>query len=102
MSSTLQLSSMAMKVRKRAMSRQPACPTTRRGGKPVFFQAVYTIASSGFDTMINVASGLTLPICVLTAPTIFTLVSTRSSRLMPGLRGKPAVMMTRSLSAAAA
>ena len=34
--------------------------------------------------------------CSVTEPTIFSFVATRSSRLMPGERGSPAVMTTTS------
>ena len=54
------------------------------------------MASSGFETTITVAFGA----CVFTpCATCFMmprLVFSRSSRDMPGLRARPAVMMTRS------
>ena len=54
------------------------------------------MASSGLLTMINVASGDRAAISLVTLPTIFILVLIRSSRLIPGLRAMPAVMMTTS------
>ena len=57
-SSTLTPSSMAMKVRNRAVSSTPAWPITRRGGKPVTCHARWTMASSGLLTTITIASGL--------------------------------------------
>ena len=87
----------AMKVEKRAVSRIPAMPKTRSFGQPVAARATWHIASSGFETTIRIASGD----CFArprgrTEPTIFSFVVTRSSRLMPGLRGSPAVMTTTS------
>ena len=96
MSSTEKPVSIAMKALNRAMSRQPACPTIRFVGKPVAFHAVYTIASRGFDTMITIAFGACCLMLVQTDLTMLTFVLTRSSRLMPGLRGMPAVTMTTS------
>jgi hypothetical protein len=65
-------------------------------GKPVAFHAVYTMASSGLDTRITMLSGAYFLMFSLTDLTIFTLVPMRSSRLMPGLRGMPAVTTTTS------
>jgi len=47
----------------------------------------------------TMAFGLDCLICSATWPTMPALVLSRSSRLMPGLRGTPAVMTTTSLSA---
>ena len=85
-----------MKVLKRAVSRMPAIPNTRSFGKPETFFATWHMASSGFDTMMMVVSGLCATTSSVTEPTIFSLVVTRSSRLMPGLRGTPAVTTTTS------
>ena len=85
-----------MKVRNRAVSRIPAWPKTRCFGKPDTFLATWHIASSGLETTIRVASGDCATACAVTEPTIFSLVVTRSSRLMPGLRGTPAVITTTS------
>src|SRR5437016_2688740 len=46
--------------------------------------------------MTSVQSGLCATICSVTEPTIFSFVVTRSSRDMPGERGRPAVMTTTS------
>ncbi len=101
-SSTLQPTSAARKLRKRAVSSTPAWPITLCGANPLAFQATYTIASSGLLTTINTASGLVLATLAATSPTILVLVAIRSSRLMPGLRGSPAVMITTSLAAVSA
>ena len=57
MSSTEHPSSMAMNARKRATSSAPAWPRMRCVGNFDAFQAVYTIASSGLETMIIIALG---------------------------------------------
>ena len=54
------------------------------------------ISSSGLDTTISTASGAYLATFSTTLLTILALVSIRSIRLMPGLRGRPAVTMTMS------
>ena len=69
---------------------------TRWAGKPVTFHATYTMASSGLLTTMTIALGaysLTFCATCLTMP-VFTEI--RSSRLMPGLRGRPAVITTTS------
>ena len=88
--------SQAMNVRKRAVSRMPACPKTRCFGKPETFFATWHIASSGFETTIRIASGDAATTCSVTDLTIFSFVETRSSRLIPGERGLPAVITTTS------
>ena len=102
MSSTEMPVSSAMNALNRAMSRQPAWPTMRLVGKPVTFHAVYTIASSGLLTTITMLPGAWAAICSLTLRTMATLVLIRSSRLMPGLRGTPAVSTTTSAPAMSA
>ncbi len=101
-SSTLTPSSAAMKQQKRAVSTTPACPITRRGGKPVTCQARYTIASSGLVSTISTASGLVGLTWRAMSVTMRALVASRSSRLMPGLRGTPAEITTTSLPAVSA
>ncbi len=54
------------------------------------------MASSGLLTTIRIASGERAATSRVTFFTIPALVESRSSRLMPGLRGMPAVMMTMS------
>ena len=54
------------------------------------------MASSGFETTIRIASGERSTASRVTEPTIASFVVTRSSRLIPGLRGRPAVMTTTS------
>ena len=71
-------------------------PTTRLCGKPDFFQASCTIASSGFVTSTRMASFERAVICSTTEPTISAFLKRRSSRVMPGLRASPAVMTTTS------
>src|SRR5262245_59382846 len=85
-----------MNVRKRAESSTPAMPTTRLVGKPDFFHASCTIASSGLVTSTRIALRLRLTICSTTDPTISAFLNSRSSRVIPGLRARPAVMTTMS------
>ena len=84
----------AMKVEKRAVSRIPAIPKTRSLGKPDTCFATWHIASSGFETTTRTASGECAIACSVTEPTIRSFVATRSSRLIPGERGSPAVITT--------
>ncbi len=72
----------------------PAWPMTRLYGKPLTICARAVISSSGFATLMMTASGACLAMFSATARMIFALVSMRSMRLMPGLRGRPAVMTT--------
>jgi hypothetical protein len=88
--------SQAMKVEKRAVSRMPAMPNTRSRGQPDTVFATWHIASSGFETTMTTASGDAATTCSVTEPTIRSFVVTRSSRLMPGERGRPAVTTTTS------
>jgi hypothetical protein len=85
-----------MNAENRAVSRIPAIPTTRfRFHREVAF-ATWHIASSGLETTIRIASRERLTTSRVTDPTIASLVVTRSSRLMPGDRGLPAVITTTS------
>ena len=97
--STDTCSSWAMKVRNRAESSTPAMPMTRSVGKPDFFQASCTMASSGLVTRIRIAFLERLTTCSTTEPTISAFLKRRSSRVMPGLRARPAVITTMSESA---
>ena len=54
------------------------------------------MASSGFETTMRIASGECSTASRVTEPTIDSFVVTRSSRLIPGLRGSPAVTTTTS------
>ena len=72
----------------------PAWPMTRCGGKPETLAASAVISSSGLETTISTASGACLTTCSATLRTILALTPIRSIRLMPGLRGRPAVMTT--------
>ena len=96
MSFTEEPVSHAMKVEKRAVSRMPAIPKTRSLGQPETFLATWHMASSGFETTIRIASGDRAITSAVTEPTIRSFVVTRSSRLIPGERGLPAVITTTS------
>ena len=72
----------------------PAWPMTRLVGKPETRAASAVISSSGLDTTISTASGACWTTCSVTLRTILALTPIRSIRLMPGLRGRPAVMIT--------
>ncbi len=74
----------------------PAWPSTWFFGKPVASWVSAVISSSGFDTTMTTAFGAFLATFSATPRTIFAFASMRSMRLMPGLRGRPAVMMTMS------
>jgi hypothetical protein len=89
----------AMNVRNRAVSRIPAIPTTRSRGHPETFFATWHMASSGLETTTTIASGDRSAASRMTPATISSFVVTRSSRLIPGFRGTPAVMTTTSDSA---
>ena len=88
--------SQAMKAEKRAVSRMPAIPNTRCFSNFEAALATWHIASSGFETTTMIASFDRAATSFVTEPTICSLVVTRSSRLMPGERGLPAVMTTTS------
>ena len=68
-------------------------PITRSRGKPDSSKATWHIASSGLVTTIRIVSGERSTRFRVTSPTIFWFVVSRSSRLMPGLRAMPDVMM---------
>ena len=95
-STSEQPSSSDTNVRKRAESSTPAMPIILFFGSLLVCFAMYTIASSGFDTTIMMGSWECSMIFSVTDCTILALVARRSSRLIPGLRGKPAVMTTTS------
>ena len=88
-----------MKVRKRAESSTPAIPITRWWGKPERFQASCTMASRGLVTRIRMACFERAATWSTTLPTISAFLNRRSSRVIPGLRARPAVMTTMSESA---
>ena len=71
-------------------------PTTRSFGKRDAVFATWHMASSGLETTTRTAFGDRLTISLVTEPTIASFVVTRSSRLMPGERGLPAVITTTS------
>ncbi len=68
-------------------------PTTMFLGEPENFCSAQTMASSGLVMQMTKAFGayflMPAPTCSIT----LRLVASRSSRLMPGLRGMPAVTM---------
>ena len=74
MSSTEQSSAMERNVLKRATSSAPAWPMIRCVSNPLAFHAVYTIASSGLDTMMMIDSGACSATWPATLLTILTLV----------------------------
>ena len=80
----------------RAVSSTPAWPNTRFFGKPEASCASAVISSSGLDTTMITAFGEYSATFSATPRTILALTSSRSIRLMPGLRGRPAVMTTTS------
>ena len=80
----------------RAESSTPAIPITRCFGKPERRSATWHMASSGFETIIRIEFGERFTHSSTTLPTMSAFVRNRSSRLMPGLRGRPAVMITTS------
>ena len=71
-------------------------PTTMVFGSPQHFRSTQTMASSGLVMQMTKAFGacflMPSPTCSIT----LALMPIRSSRLMPGLRGTPAVTMTTS------
>ena len=68
-------------------------PTTMCLGRPQNFCSAHTMASSGLVMQMTKAFGqyflMPAPTCSMT----LRLMPSRSSRLMPGLRGTPAVTM---------
>ena len=85
-------SSIAINARMRAVSRIPAIPNTRSRGKPDTRRATSHITSSGFVTMMMIESRDLRTARETHSATTLALASCRSSRLMPGLRARPAVM----------
>src|SRR5712692_2411972 len=83
-----------MNVRKRAESSTPAMPMTRFLLNFEIMNAAWHMASSGFVTMMSMQLGEYFTHCSVAARTTSKLARSRSSRLMPGLLGHPAVMAT--------
>ena len=94
--------SCAMKHSNRDVSSTPAIPTTRSRGNPDTALATWHIASSGFETITRTAFFDRFATSRVTSATIASFVFTRSSRLIPGLRGRPAVITITSEPAVAA
>ena len=74
----------------------PPWPTTRAAGRPLASRATWHIASIGLAKITKTASGDCSTACETTERTMPALVASRSSRVMPGLRGTPEVTMTTS------
>ncbi len=66
-------------------------PITRSRGKPETRRATSHMASSGLVTMMRMVSGERETSWRTTSETIAVFFASRSSRLMPGLRARPAV-----------
>ena len=71
-------------------------PTTRFAGSPQACFMTHTITSSGLVMVMTNAPGQCSLIAAPTWPMTFVLMPIRSSRLIPGLRGMPAVTITTS------
>ena len=84
------------------VSSTPAIPTTRSRGNSETAFATWHIASSGLETITRTAFFDRFATSRVTSATIASFVFTRSSRLMPGLRGRPAVITITSEPAVAA
>ena len=82
--------------------RKPAMPITLVLGRPENCCKAQTMASSGLVMQMTKASGALALMPSPTAFMTFRLMPSRSSRLMPGLRGTPAVTMQTSASLMAA
>ncbi len=77
-------------------------PTTLCVGRPENFCSAQTMASSGLVMQMTKAFGAFALRPAPTAAMTFRLTPSRSSRLIPGLRGTPAVTMTTSAPAISA
>ena len=77
-------------------------PTIFFGGRPENFCRAQTMASSGLVMQMTKAFGAYCLMPLPTASMTLRLMPRRSSRLMPGLRGTPAVTMTTSAPSMAA
>src|SRR3569623_2088787 len=83
----------------RALSSTPDRPNTRSRGQPVCLYALYVSTSTGLLTSSSIALGACFITLSTTERSTARLASRNWSRLMPGLRGRPAVMITRLASA---
>ena len=77
-------------------------PTTLFLGRPEAFCSAHTMASSGLVMQMTKAFGAYLLMPAPTCSMTLRLMPSRSSRLMPGLRGTPAVTITTSAPSIAA
>ena len=75
------------------LSSIPAIPTTFFAGKPEYFCNAITITSSGFVIQITNAFGEYFLIPCATSLIIFKFIPKRSSLLIPGFLGTPAVII---------
>src|SRR3569623_1114182 len=86
----------------RALSSTPDKPNTRSRGQPVCLNARYVSTSTGLLTSSSIALGACRITLSTTERDTARLASRNCSRLMPGLRGRPAVMITSSEPASSA
>jgi hypothetical protein len=77
-------------------------PITREEGNPEVFQHASVMTSRGFETTIIIGFWEYCIIFSVTEFTILAFVEIKSSLLMPGFRGTPAVITTISLPAVVA
>ena len=92
------LNSSARKYANLPLSKTPAIPTTFSGDNPEYFCKAQTIASKGFVMQITKELGAYF---LIPSPTDFItlrLILSKSSLLIPGLRGTPAVTIQTSAS----
>ena len=75
------------------MSNIPAIPITLFFGSPEYFCNAITITSKGLVIQITKASGEVFFIPSATCLIIFKLMPKRSSRVIPGFLGTPAVII---------
>ena len=87
------LSSCDKKYLNLEVSSTPAIPITLFFGKPEYFCSAITITSNGFVMQITKALGDVDLIPSATCLMIFKLVPKRSSLVIPGFLGTPAVMI---------
>ena len=95
--STETRSSWAMKVRKRAESSTPGHPDHSLVGEPRLLPRQLRHGVERVGDQDQDGTGAIAPTtCSTTLPTISAFLNRRSSRLMPGLRARPAVITTMS------
>src|SRR3569623_1554399 len=92
----------ATQLAMRALSSTPDKPNTRSRGQPVCLNARYVSTSTGLLTSSSIALGACRITLSTTERDTARLASRNCSRLMPSLRGRPAVMITSSEPASSA